>query len=51
MIALPKTILVATEPVNFHLSFDRLAAIVREQLGGDRRRARWSCSTTVAAPT
>ena len=35
MIALPKTILVATEPVNFHLSFDRLAAIVREQLGGD----------------
>ena len=37
MIALPKTILVATEPVNFHLSFDRLAAIVREQLGGDPR--------------
>lgn len=35
MIVLPKTILVATEPVNLHLSFDRLAAIVREQLGGD----------------
>lgn len=35
MIALPKTILIATEPVSLHLSFDRLAAIVREQLGGD----------------
>jgi len=33
MIALPKTILVATEPVSLHLSFDRLAAIVRGQLG------------------
>ena len=37
MIALPKTIFVATEPVNLHLSFDRLAAIVRGQLGGDPR--------------
>jgi transposase len=35
MIALPKTILVATEPVNLHLSFDRLAAIVRAQLGAE----------------
>jgi len=35
VIALPKTILVATEPVNLHLSFDRLAAIVRGQLGGE----------------
>ena len=35
MIALPKKIFVATEPVNLHLSFDRLAAIVREQLGDD----------------
>jgi transposase len=37
MIPLPKTILLATTPVNLHLSFDRLAAIVREQLGGDPR--------------
>jgi transposase len=35
MIALPKTIFVATTPVNLHLSFDRLASIVRDQLGGD----------------
>lgn len=35
MIALPKSIFVATAPVNLHLSFDRLAAIVREQLKGD----------------
>ena len=35
MIALPKTILVATAPTNLHLSFDRLAAIVRAELGAD----------------
>jgi transposase len=35
MIALPKTIYVATDPVNLHLSFDRLAGIVRDQLGYD----------------
>lgn len=37
MIHLPATIYVATEPVNLHLSFDRLAGIVRQQLGGDPR--------------
>lgn len=37
MIRLPSLILVATEPVNLHFSFDRLAGIVREQLGGDPR--------------
>lgn len=31
------TIYVATEPVNMHLSFDRLAGIVREQLDADPR--------------
>lgn len=35
MIALPKTVLVATEPVNLHFSFDRLAAIVRAEIGGE----------------
>lgn len=35
MIALPKSIYVATAPVSLHLSFDRLASIVREQLGGE----------------
>jgi len=35
MIVLPKSIFVATAPVSLHLSFDRLASIVREQLGGD----------------
>jgi transposase len=35
---LPATIYVATEPVNLHYSFDRLAGIVREQLGEDPRR-------------
>lgn len=35
MIALPRSIFVATAPVSLHLSFDRLAAIVRDQLGGD----------------
>ena len=34
---LPKNIYVATTPVNLHLSFDRLAGIVREQLGADPR--------------
>lgn len=37
MMRLPGTIYVATEPVNLHLSFDRLAGIVRQQLGGDPR--------------
>jgi transposase len=37
MIRLPPSILVATTPVNLRLSFDRLAGIVREQLGTDPR--------------
>lgn len=37
MIRLPSKIYVAIEPVNLHLSFDRLAGIVRAQLGGDPR--------------
>jgi transposase len=37
MIRFPAVLLVATEPVNLHLSFDRLAGIVREHLGGDPR--------------
>jgi transposase len=37
MIDLPACVYIATEPVNLHLSFDRLAGIVREQLGGDPR--------------
>lgn len=37
MIRLPSRLLVATEPVNLHLSFDRLAGIVREHFGGDPR--------------
>jgi transposase len=37
MITLPAAIYVATEPVNLHLSFDRLAGIVRAQFGGDPR--------------
>lgn len=37
MIRWPGTILVATAPVNLHLSFDRLAGIVREHLGADPR--------------
>jgi transposase len=37
MIQLPSTIYVAIEPVNLHLSFDRLAGIVRAHLGGDPR--------------
>lgn len=37
MIRLPSRMLLATEPVNLHLSFDRLAGIVREHLGGEPR--------------
>jgi transposase len=37
MIRLPATIYVATTSVNLHLSFDRLAGIVRTELGGDPR--------------
>ncbi len=37
MIRVPALLLVATEPVNLHLSFDRLAGIVRAELGGDPR--------------
>ena len=37
MIRLPSHVLLATEPVNLHLSFDRLAGIVREHLGGEPR--------------
>lgn len=33
------TIYVAIEPVNMHLSFDRLAGLVREQLDADPRAA------------
>lgn len=35
MIQLPSRIFVAMAPVNLHLSFDRLASLVREELGGD----------------
>ena len=35
MIRLPKTIYIATAPVNLHFSFDRLAGIVRTELGDD----------------
>lgn len=38
MLSLPADIYVAIQPVNLHLSFDRLAGIVREQLGDDPRR-------------
>jgi transposase len=37
VIKLPETIYVATAPTNMHLSFDRLAGIVRDQLGADPR--------------
>jgi transposase len=37
MIRFPSAIYVALEPVNLHLSFDRLAGIVRGELGGDPR--------------
>jgi transposase len=35
MIKLPSAVYVATAPINLRLSFDRLAGMVREQLGGD----------------
>lgn len=38
MIRWPTHILVATAPIDLRLSFDRLAGIVREQLGADPRR-------------
>lgn len=38
MITLPADIYVATGPTNLHFSFDRLAGIVREQLGEEPRR-------------
>ena len=37
MIRLPEAVYVATAPVNLHLSFDRLAGIVREVLGREPR--------------
>jgi transposase len=37
MIRLPPSIYIATAPVDLHWSFDRLAGVVREQLGGDPR--------------
>lgn len=37
MIRLPAEIFIATAPVDLHLSFDRLAGIVRDQLGADPR--------------
>jgi transposase len=37
MMRLPEAIYIATEPVNLHLSFDRLAGIVRQELGADPR--------------
>ena len=37
-LTLPSIIFVATAPIDLRLSFDRLAGIVREQLGADPRR-------------
>lgn len=37
VLKLPEKIFVATQPVSMHLSFDRLAGIVRQQFGGDPR--------------
>ena len=37
MIRLPDAVYVATAPVNLHLSFDRLAGIVRDVLGREPR--------------
>lgn len=37
MIRLPSTVYVATAPVDLHLSFDRLAGLVRERLGAEPR--------------
>jgi transposase len=36
-VRLPATIFVATQPTNLRLSFDRLAGLVRQQLGRDPR--------------
>ncbi len=38
MIRWPGTILAATAPIDLRLSFDRLASIVRNQLGADPKR-------------
>jgi transposase len=35
MVRLPNTILVAMDPIDLHLSFDRLAALVRNDLGAE----------------
>ena len=40
VLELPPTIWVATAPINLRLSFDRLAGIVRSELGGDPKQAR-----------
>jgi transposase len=37
MIRLPASVFVSTNPIDLRLSFDRLAGIVRDQLGGDPR--------------
>ena len=37
MIRFPSSLFVATSPIDLRLSFDRLAGIIREQLGGDPR--------------
>lgn len=37
MLRLPDRVYIATAPINMHLSFDRLAGIVRQQFGGDPR--------------
>jgi transposase len=37
MIRLPSTIFVTTAPIDLRLSFDRLAGLVRDQLGKDPR--------------
>lgn len=34
---LPSKILIATTPINLHLSFDRLAGLVREHIGAEPR--------------
>jgi transposase len=37
MMELPAQIYIASEPVDVRLSFDRLAGVVRTELGGDPR--------------
>ena len=39
ILSLPTAIFVAAAPINLRLSFDRLAGVVREHLGGDPRGA------------